>query len=135
MTNIKDWLRHARLAAIYGLPFVWGVGLFLFLNVTNPLQNGPLSVLTAFILIYLFVTSSLYAAVFSVIKVLLILKIKIRINMKTTYYLTSVIALAPVFLLALNTLNQLDAKDVILVLVLISLGCFYVLRRSSKEVV
>ncbi len=135
MVSIAEWIGHIRLASIYGLPFLWGLGILFFLNITNPLQSGPLSVLAAFVLIYLFVTSVLYAMVFSVIKILRLLNIARSANMKTAYYLTSVIGLGPVFLLALNTLNQLDPKDIVLVVILIGLGCFYVIRRSSKEVI
>ena len=135
MVSIASWLKRTRVVAIYGLPFLWGMGIMLFLNITNPIENGPLSVLAVFVLIYLFSTSLLYAAVFSVFKVLKLVNVTRLPDMKTAYYLTSVVGLGPVFLLALNTLNQLGPRDIILVAILIGLGCFYVIRRSSKEVV
>lgn len=129
-------MTHIRLLAIYGLPLVWGIILLLFVNITNPLDSGPLSVLVVFILIYLFISSLLYAAVFNVVRVLKLMKVSNKLpSMRIIYYLTSVVALGPVFLLALNTINQLDPKDVALVIILVGLGCFYVVRRATKEVV
>jgi hypothetical protein len=127
-------LRHVKTFATYGLPFVWGAGLFVFLNITSPLQSGPLSVLVAFVLVYFFVTSLLYAVARLAIRIGNFLGWKRDIPPKTIYYLVSVIGLGPVFILALNTLGQLEIKDVILVILLLVVGCFYVLRRSRKEV-
>jgi hypothetical protein len=124
---------HVRTVATYGLPLVWGIALFVFVNVTSPLRSGPLSVLVAFILIYLFVTSTFYGVTMLVLKVAHFLGWKKRLPSRTVYYLVSVIALGPVFILALNTLGRLEAKDVILVILLLIVGCFYVLRRSKKE--
>jgi hypothetical protein len=127
-------LRHVKTFATYGLPLVWGAVLFVFLNITSPLQNGPLSVLVAFVLVYLFVTSGLYATARLAIKIGKFLGWNRNLSPKTVYYLVSVIALGPVFILALNTLGQLEPKDVILVILLLIVGCFYVLRRGRKEV-
>lgn len=134
MGDTSFTMRHIKTLAVYGLPFLWGAGLFVFLNVTSPLQNGPLSVLVAFVLIYLLMTSTLYAVTTVAIKIANFLGWKKMLPAKTVYYLVSVIGLGPVFVLALNTLGQLEIKDVILVVLLLVIGCFYVLRRSRKEV-
>lgn len=126
--------QHIKLLATYGLPFIWGAALFIFLNVTSPLQSGPLSVLATFVLIYLFVTSTLYAISILSLKITNFLGWKRILPAKTVYYLVSVIGLGPVFILALNTLGQLEIKDIILVVLLLVVGCFYVLRRGRKEV-
>jgi hypothetical protein len=129
----KSSLRHLELLAIYGLPVVWAFCLMTLFNATSPLQNGPFSVLIAFVLMYLLISSALYMLLVSIMGVLKRLSLTGPINKRLTYYLTSVIALGPVFLLALNTLNQIELKDIALVVVLISLGCFYVIRRSPKD--
>jgi hypothetical protein len=49
------------------------------------------------------------------------------------YYIASIVALAPVFLLALNSIGQLEVKDFILVIMLVGLACFYVIRRSRVK--
>jgi hypothetical protein len=130
----KIALSHrAKTLATYSLPFVWAICLFVFLNVTSPLRNGPLSVLVTFVLIYLLITSTLFCVTLVILKVARFLGWHKTLPSKTVYYLVSVIALGPVFVLALNTLGQLEIKDVILVILLLIVGCFYVLRRSRKE--
>lgn len=121
-----------RVVAIIGLPFLWALCIFLFMNVTSPLQSGPLSVLTVFVLTYLFITSTLYAGVIVGHKIASFLGWKRPLHRKQLYYLVSVIGLAPVFFLALNTLGQLELKEVLLVILLLTMGCFYVMRRSKK---
>lgn len=130
---VKNWSGRARLITVVCLPVVWAVGLFIFMNITSPLQNGPLSVLAVFTLIYLFLTSALYVAAIAGSKLAKLLGGKAALHRKQLYYLVSVIALGPVFILALNTLGQLEIKEVILVVMLLVIGCFYVLRRSRKE--
>jgi hypothetical protein len=127
-----NFLKRLELAAIYALPVLWLIALMVLFNATSPLKSGPLSVLLAFVLIYLSVSSTLYMAVFSIMGILKLLSLAKPMPKRLVYYLVSVIALGPVFILALNTLGQLDPKDIILVVVLLSLGCFYVVRRSAK---
>ncbi len=131
MTN-GNLLRRLELVATYLLPVVWLMVLMVVFNATSPLKSGPLSVLLVFILLYLLVSSTLYMAVFSIMGILKMLSLAKPMPKRLVYYLVSVVALGPVFILALNTLGQLDPKDIVLVVVLLALGCFYVLRRSSK---
>ncbi len=95
--GIKNWLKKLEVVAIYSLPVIWGLLLLIFLNTTSPLESGPLSVLSAFILLYLLVSSVLYMLVFSVLCILQLMGAIQATNKKITYYLTSVIGLGPVF--------------------------------------
>ena len=131
---MEQQLHRARLLLTFGQPFFWAVVLLFIFQFTNPLQNGPLSVLTVFILIYLLCASLLYLTAFIVIKTLSLVGVHTVLGLKTTYYLVSVLGLAPVFLIALNTLGHLEIKDVILVALLVGVGCFYVLRRRGNTV-
>lgn len=126
------WSGRMRAMGIIGLPFLWVLAIFLFMNVTSPLQSGPLSVLAAFVLVYLFITSTLYAGVIIGHKIASFLGWQRPLHRKQLYYLVSVIGLAPVFFLALNTLGQLEVKEVLLVVLLLTIGCFYVMRRGRK---
>lgn len=128
-TNV---LKRLELIAVYLLPIMWLMALMVVFNATSPLKSGPLSVLLVFVIIYLLVSSTLYMAVFSIVGILRLLQLAKPMPKRLVYYLVSVIALGPVFILALNTLGQLDPKDIILVLILLALGCFYVVRRSAK---
>ena len=122
-----------RVAAIIGLPFLWALCIFIFMNMTSPLKSGPFSVLIVFAMIYLFVTSLLYALAVAIGRVVQFFDKKLPLSRRRLYYLMSVISFGPVFILALNTLGQLDVKEVLLVILLLCIGCFYVLRRSRRE--
>jgi hypothetical protein len=126
------WSGRMRAIGIIGLPFLWALCIFLFMNVTSPLQSGPLSVLAVFVLVYLLITSTLYAGIIVGHKVAGFLGWRRPLHRKQLYYLVSVIGLAPVFFLALNTLGQLEIKEVLLVILLLAMGCFYVMRRGRK---
>lgn len=115
------------------LPFVWALGLFIFMNTTSPLQSGPMSVLIVFSLVYLFLVSACYASVLLFLRLGRLFGRNLKMDRRKLYYLVSVISLGPVFILALNTLGQLEVKEVLLVLALLGLGSFYVLRRSKNE--
>ena len=128
----KLTFRHVKAIFVAGLPIFWGSLLFIFLNVTSPLQSGPLSVLTAFALFYLFVVALLYAVMVGIFRAGQLFGWKKFYPGRQLYYVVSVIALGPVFLIALNTLGQLEFKEVVLVTLLILVGCFYVVRRNQK---
>ena len=130
---ITAWSGRVKFLAIAGLPFLWAICLVIFMNITSPLQNGPLSVLAVFSLAYLFIASTLYAVAIIAFKIAHLLGWRRSLHRKQLYYLASVISLGPVLLLALNTLGQLEIKEVILITLLLTIGCFYVLRRSRKE--
>lgn len=130
---IKTSSGRLKLFAVLGLPVLWGVSLIVFINITSPLQSGPLSVLAVFTLGYLFITSLLYAFVLSVYKIGRLFGWRKVIASKQLYYLVSVIGFGPVFLLALNTLGQLEVKEVILVTLLVAIGSFYVVRRGRSQ--
>lgn len=122
-----------RPLVIIGLPFAWAMGLVLFMNVTSPLQSGPLSVLAVFVLLYLTIASTLYAISIIVLKIASLFGRETTISRRQLYYLMSVVGLGPVFILALNTLGHLEVKEVVLVTLLVIMSCFYVLRRGRRE--
>jgi hypothetical protein len=113
----------------YLLPIMSFVGLTVLLNRTNPLDVGPAGILLVFGLVYVFISSSLYLLL-TLVMMLLAYFVTIRTTSKRKmYYLASIIAFAPVFLLALNSIGQLELKDFVLVFCLVGLACFYVVKR------
>jgi hypothetical protein len=113
----------------YTLPILSFAGLVLLLNRTNPLDVGPAGILLVFGLAYVFISSALYLLL-TLIMMLSAYFVTIRAtSRRKLYYLSSIIALAPVFLLALNSIGQLEAKDLVLVVALVGFACFYVLKR------
>lgn len=115
---------------IYFAPFFSLGALLVVLNVTSPLKMGPAGILLVFALLYLLLLSSLYILILSVMAIVgRIANLKHPIRKRRLYYMTSVVALGPIFLLALNSIGQLDLKDFILVALLIVIACFYITRR------
>lgn len=113
----------------YILPIVSFVGLIVLLNRTNPLDVGPAGILLVFGLAYVFISSALYLAL-TLVMMLLAYFVTIRAaSRRKLYYLSSIVALAPIFLLALNSIGQLEVKDFVLVLALVGFACFYVVKR------
>jgi len=115
----------------YSLPIVSFVGLVILLNRTNPLDVGPAGILLVFGLAYVFISSALYLVLTLVIMLLAYFITINTASRRKLYYLSSIIALAPVFLLALNSIGQLELKDFILVLMLVGFACFYVVKRRQ----
>lgn len=113
----------------YLLPIMSFVGLTVLLNRTNPLDVGPAGILLVFGLVYVFISSSLYLLL-TLVMMLIVYFVTIRpTSRRKLYYLASIIAFAPVFLLALNSIGQLELKDFVLVFCLVGLACFYVIKR------
>lgn len=129
MTNVSGMWRKL---IVFGSPFFILIILGILLNATDPLKSGPASILLVFVLIYLLFFSAASVILRIVGLILSAVKPALRFNVRQGYYFLSVIALAPVLLIALNTLGQLDTLECILILLFVALGCFYVVRRTAK---
>lgn len=114
------------------MPLFALLGLAVVLHMTNPLYTGPLSILAVFVLIYLLILSTLCVVLRLLAAVIRLVKPQYQFPLRRGYYALSVVSLAPVLLIALNTLGQLDILECTLILLLVGLGCFYVLRRTAK---
>lgn len=122
--------KHIKNYFVYLTPFIALALLIALFNLTSPLKMGPAGILVAFALIYLLLASLLYVVVFAVLALVQrFIGSNSAIKKRKLYYITSIIALGPVFLLALNSIGQLDLKDFVLVVLLIGVACFYVSRR------
>lgn len=124
--------KSLKIAALYASPLLTVVVLMAMLNITDPLQGGPLSILVVFILLYLFILSVLCALLHIITLAFRLISPKLQLPLRRGYYLLSVATIAPVLLIALNTLGQLDILEGALIFVFVSLGCFYILRRTAK---
>jgi hypothetical protein len=119
--------------AVYIAPIVCTALLLGVLYSSSPLAIGPAGILLVFGLIYAVLASLLYALLTMALAVAAYFSIKPQFSRKLLYYIASIVALAPVFLLALNSIGQLEVKDFILVILLVGLACFYVVRRSRVK--
>jgi hypothetical protein len=123
LTSFKKYIPYAAPVISFSL-LIW------LLNGTNPLDVGPAGILLVFALAYVFIASALYLMITLVLVVLAyFVTVTIRSRRKI-YYVSSILALAPVFLLALNSIGQLEVKDFVLVISLVGIACFYIIKRS-----
>lgn len=115
---------------LYTIPVLSLIGLVVLLNQTNPLDVGPAGILLVFGVVYICIASTLYLLL-TLAMILLAYFVTIPVNLKKKlYYVASIVAFAPVFLLALNSIGQLEIKDFVLVVTLVAIACFYIVRRS-----
>lgn len=136
---LKNKVSMSRLkGGAYALPFV-AIGVLIFiLNTTSPAEIGPAGIFGVFILLYLF----WLGVVFTILRIstALIHKVKRRhvspdapkkeFNSQQAYYIASVIAFIPVLILAMQSVGQLELRDVLLVLIFVSLVIFYIVKRA-----
>ena len=132
MADISKYSKHAHTAVIYAAPAIAFIALVTVLNITTPLESGPLVILVVFALLYVLIVSALSAALHLVAAIIKMVRPQNGFSMRRGYYLISIIGLAPVLFVALNTLGQLDMLEIVLILLLVALGCFYVVRRTAK---
>lgn len=128
ITRIGNIITKKANLIMLALPFFWLLLIFILFNISNPLQVGPAGVLVVFILFY-GLASSLIFILLVALSGFFKLVLKRIIGRKDMYYLASVLAFAPIFLIGLNTLNQLGPIELALVIVLVAIGCFYVIKR------
>ena len=132
-------LRNRLWYGIYLTPFVSVLLLLYIWNTTNPGTTGPLGILFVFVLLYLFWASIFFIllhAGFAIFRKTNLFRLFMSrredkpFNWKLSYYVASIIAFMPVLLLAMQSVNQLTIRDVLLVLGFTGLAIFYVIRRS-----
>lgn len=116
---------------VYALPVFLLVAIIFVLQLTSPLALGPAGILCVFGLFYAAINSALFAALYFAAFVVNRFSKK-HFSTRKAYYVASVLALGPVFMMALNTLGQLGLVEVLLVVVLLGIACFYVIRRSES---
>lgn len=132
MISFRSYIRHAPAAAIYLAPFGALLVLGAVFTATNPIDSGPISILFVFMLLYLLILSVLVAVLHLIGAIFRMVRPQRAVSLRRGYYVLSVASLAPVLLVALNTLGQLQLLEIVLVLILVGLGCFYVVRRTAK---
>lgn len=135
--SIRSMTTKVR-ALIYILPILSALFLLLILNTTNPLDGGPAAILVVFILLYIVFAGLFFVLLRSGVRIAsriwaqrkTINAREWRIGVRRAYYVASVLAFGPVLLLAMQSVGQLQLRDVLLVVALLSLAIFYVIKRS-----
>lgn len=112
---------------------VCGYLLFLLLNGTNPTVSGPLIIMAVFMVMYLIFFGTVIIFFNAILRLLFMINFPCRLATKRFFYLSAILAFAPIVLISMNTLNKLDSMEIILIIILIFLCCFYAVKRTAKE--
>ena len=113
-----------------------GVSLLVLLSCTTPTSVGPLGILAFFVFVYLVCVGLVTGLIFLIPKVISIspnhkkhLTRTKQISIKKSYYLGSVLALAPVLILAVQSFGGIGFLEFTLIIIFISLGCVLVVKH------
>lgn len=119
-----------RVVAI--LPVLSVCGFVYIATTTRPENVGPAGMLLVFILLYLF-----WASIFLILAELFLFLwrrfFKQTLHRKVglrPYYVASILAFIPVLILAIQSVNQISLRDLLLVAGLVMLAIFYVVKRT-----
>lgn len=104
------------------------------LQTTSPSTIHPAGILFVFILFYLLALGVLTFFIFALSKLVNQVSAKSprpgkSMLLREAYYYASVIALAPVLLIAMRSIGRGNAVDIMLVIVFELIACFYVAKR------
>jgi len=126
------WIKIAAISS-----FVSILVLVVVLNTTEPTNIGPVGVLAVFALIYIAFVGifvlliKALSYIFAKIPRLLGTKKYEQLSDKKIYYYGSVVASTPVLLIGMQSIDKLGIYDVALVLLFVSMACFYISKRSN----
>ena len=116
---------------VYAAPFLLAIAILAVLSAVNPFEIKAIGILMVFLLFYFWFLSIAFIVIRVGSRILRRMGFRSFVGTKKAYYLATVAAVLPVFLLALNSIGQLQVIDVVLVVALVALGWFYVGRRFS----
>jgi hypothetical protein len=112
--------------------------LVILLQTTTPATIGPLGILLIFVLMYMSVLCVLTFLIFTASR--LIAKISSSVTVKRpwqaltltrSYYFASVISLAPVMLIGMQSVGEVSFYEVALIVVFIVISCVYIAKRTA----
>lgn len=112
--------------------------LAVLLQATTPASIGPLGILFVFILLYVsalgVLTFLLYALSRVAVKIASAFVTRRPLepfSLRRSYYYSSVLALAPVLLVGMQSVGKVGIYDVLLVLMFETIACTYIAKRAG----
>lgn len=132
-------MQHLFKVLGYLVPVFALVALMLLMNTTDPISAGPGGILVVFLLVYVFWAGMFFTILhlgLGLVSRLIIRHRKtvtvrsIQLSIRKAYYIASALAFVPVLLLAMNSLGQLQIRDVALVSIFMFLVIFYIVKRT-----
>lgn len=118
---------------------VAAVLLILLLQATSPSTAGPLGLLAVFFLVYVIMLGAITELLWLGSRFFQLVARKFtskrppgRLSLARAYYFSTILALAPVMALAMQSIGSLGGYEIILIIAFISVGLLYISRRSSR---
>lgn len=112
--------------------------LTVILQTTTPATIGPLGILIVFVLMYVSAVGMLTFLLWSTNRLITrgmtyasVKRPLQPLSMRKAYYFASVIALAPVMVIGMQSVGEVGFYELLLVIVFISISCVYIAKRSS----
>jgi len=116
-----------------------GIILIVMLQMTNPSTVGPLGLLAVFFLLYVImlgvVTELLWLGSYGfqmVGRQFTSKRPPQRLSLARAYYFSTVLAMAPIMALAMQSIGSFGVYEMVLIVVFVAVGILYVSRRSSR---
>ena len=116
---------------IFSLMAVSVAGLILLLNLTSPSNIGPIGILAFFIMLYM-IFLGLFSFFLHVVGKISasFLKTPLKfIEFKRSYYYATVLSLAPILLIAQQSVGEVGFFEFILVIFFEIIACIYISKR------
>lgn len=112
--------------------------LVIVLQATKPVTIGPLGILMVFILMYMSVLGALTFLLYGLSRITARISASVTVkrpiqpvSFGRAYYYSSVIALAPVMFVGMQSVGEVGVYDVLLVGIFVVIACVYIAKRSS----
>lgn len=125
-----------RSIAISGVVAI--VVLIVTLQLTTPSTIGPLGLLFVFILIYVAILSMLTFLLYALNRVIIRISQTMtvrrpvqRLSLQRAYYYASVVSLAPVMLIGMQSVGVVGIYEILLIAAFTGLTCVYIAKRSA----
>ena len=113
------------------------VCLIFLLQATTPATIGPLGILLVFILMYITALGGLFFLILGIQKVFLKLMTIIdsrrvfqSMSFAHAYYFSSVMALAPVMIIGMQSVGRVGVYELSLVVLFLVIACVYIAKRT-----
>jgi hypothetical protein len=114
------------------------VVLFILWQNTTPSTIGPLGILFVFILMYIAVLGALTFLLFGLNKIIVKLSTSTvvrrpvgQMTLGRSYYFASVIALAPVMVVGMQSVGEVGLYELLLVILFVGIACVYIAKRTN----
>lgn len=124
---------YKRLTELLSILFI--IVLFFLIIQYSPTSIGPTGLLFIFLLIYLILSVAISELIYYSSRAVSYYSSRLSkrsrniITFRQSYYYGSIISMAPVILIALSSIGSIGLYEVILTIVFVVLGCFFVSKR------